>query len=195
MQETKDKTNLLFTVPNCISLSRIIIIPFFLWLLMSGKSTAALIVFTAAALTDLLDGMAARILRQKSKLGALLDPAGDKLLMTAALIGLSIPNLDLPNSIPLWLTTLIIGRDLFIVGSAFILYKTRGQNRFPPSFLGKITTFTQMSLLVLILLLNAVNKTSGALLWAFILTAVLTLLSWMQYCYIGIKMWKISFKQ
>jgi len=194
MQKIKGKKNYFFTVPNLISLSRIIIIPYFLWLLIAGKTTAALIVFTAAALTDLLDGLAARMLRQKSKLGALLDPAGDKLLMTAALIGLSIPSLDLPNLIPLWLTTLIIGRDLFIVSSAFILYKTRGQSSFPPSLLGKITTFTQMSVLVLVLLLNAAQKTSGLLLLAYILTAALTLLSWIQYCYVGIKMRKISFK-
>lgn len=187
MQKIKDKKNYFFTVPNLISLSRIIIIPYFLWLLIEGKTTAALIVFTAAALTDLLDGLAARMLRQKSKLGALLDPAGDKLLMTAALIGLSIPGLDLPNLIPLWLTILIIGRDLFIVSSAFILYKTRGQSSFPPSLLGKITTFTQMSVLVLVLLLNAAQKTSGPLLLAYIITAALTLLSWIQYCYVGIK--------
>lgn len=195
MQEEKDIKNSIFTVPNLISLSRILIIPFFLWLLVSGKTTAALIAFTVAALTDLLDGLAARILRQKSKLGALLDPAGDKLLMTAALIGLTLPSLDLPNLIPLWLTLIIIGRDIFIVGSAFFLYKTQGQRSFPPTLLGKLTTFTQMSVLVLVLLLNAANKTTLILPWTYILTAVLTILSWVQYISIGIKMQKTSSKR
>jgi len=195
MPEKQDKKQHIFTVPNCISISRILVIPSFLWLLTSGKTIAALVVFTAAALTDLLDGFAARVLKQKSKLGALLDPAGDKLLMTAALIGLTIPSLDLPNLIPLWLTVIIIGRDIFIVGSALILYKTRGQTSFPPSFLGKLTTFIQMSTLVLVLLLNALNKTTGVLLGAYILAAVLTILSWLQYCYIGVRIWKVSFKQ
>ncbi|MBN2244690.1 MAG: CDP-alcohol phosphatidyltransferase family protein [Candidatus Aminicenantes bacterium] len=195
MPEKKGPTDRIFTIPNLISLARIFIIPFFLWLLISSKPVAALAVFTAAALTDLLDGLAARLLRQKSKLGALLDPAGDKLLMTAALIGLSLPSLDLPNLIPLWLTVIIIARDLFIVGSALFLYKTQGQSSFPPTFLGKLTTFTQMSVLVLVLLCNAANKTALILNWTYVLAAGLTILSWLQYGYIGLKLRKISFKR
>jgi cardiolipin synthase (CMP-forming) len=195
MPEKKEPRDRIFTIPNIISLARIFIIPFFLWLLISGKTAAALATFTAAALTDLLDGMAARLLRQKSKLGALLDPAGDKLLMTAALIGLTLPHLDLPNLIPLWLTVIIIGRDVFIVGSALFLYKTQGQTSFPPTFLGKLTTFTQMSVLVLVLVYNAVNKTAQILTWTYILTAGLTILSWLQYVGIGIKLRNIAFKQ
>lgn len=182
--------NRILTIPNLISIARILAIPFLIWLLNKGDHLAALILFTAAALTDLLDGIAARVLKQKSKLGALLDPAGDKLLMTAALIALCIPSFNLTNTIPLWLALSIIGRDLLIVGSAVFLYKTKNITSFPPTFLGKTSTFTQMGVLFLVMLLNALKESSALLNWLYILTLILTIGSGFQYGISGLRMIK-----
>ena len=89
----------ILTVPNLITFLRIGLIPLFLCYMIQHDQRKALIVFFIAASTDLLDGIAARLLKQKSKIGALLDPAGDKLLMMAAMIALSIGAISSPNVI------------------------------------------------------------------------------------------------
>jgi len=175
----------LFTIPNFISIARILIIPFFLVMLIQNNKLGALIVFFIAASTDFLDGIAARLLNQKSKLGALLDPAGDKLLMTAGIVALSLPSLSSPNVIPIWLTVAVIGRDLYIVWGAFMMYRRIGRKTFPPLVTGKISTVCQMSVLVLVLLLNTLNVSPPFLLWFYLLTLVFTILSGIQYTRLG----------
>ena len=180
----------LFTIPNFISIARILLIPLFLVMLIQDNKLGALVVFFIAASTDFLDGLAARLLNQKTKLGALLDPAGDKLLMLSGIIALSLPSLSSPNVIPIWLTIAVIGRDLYIVWGAFMLYKRIGRQTFPPIITGKISTVCQMSMLVLVLLLNTQNSSPPFLLWFYLLTLVFTLFSGIQYTYIGNQMAK-----
>ena len=180
----------LFTIPNFISISRILLIPLFLVMLIQNNKLGALIVFFIAASTDFLDGIAARLLNQKSKLGALLDPAGDKLLMTAGIIALSLPSLSSPNVIPLWLTIAVVGKDLYIVWGAFMMYKRIDRKTFPPIFTGKVSTVCQMSVLVLVLLLITQNTSPPFLLWFYILTLVFTILSGIQYTRLGIQIAK-----
>jgi len=180
----------LFTIPNFLSISRILLIPLFFVMLIQDNKLGALIVFFIAASTDFLDGIAARLLNQKSKLGALLDPAGDKLLMTAGIIALSLPSLSSPNVIPIWLTIAVIGRDLYIVWGVFMLYKRIGHKTFPARITGKISTICQMSVLVLVLLLNTQNISPPFLLWFYLLTLIFTLLSGIQYTHIGFQMAK-----
>ena len=182
----------LFTIPNLLSVSRILLIPIFLGMLIQNNKMGALIVFFIAASTDFLDGIAARLLNQKSNIGALLDPAGDKLLMTAGVIALSLPSLSSPNVIPIWLTIAIIGRDLYIVWGAFMLYKRIDRKTFPPLLTGKISTVCQMSVLVLILLLNTRNITAEFLIWFYLLTLIITLISGIQYTHLGRQMAKTS---
>ena len=122
----KQKEERFWTVPNFFSMLRIFLIPLFLYMLLQNKALHAMIVFLFASSTDVLDGMTARIWDQKTKIGGLLDPAADKLLMTTAIIILSIPSVSQPNTIPLWLTVAIIGRDIAIVSAAFLMYKLRG---------------------------------------------------------------------
>lgn len=180
----------LFTIPNVLSIARILLIPLFLIMLIQNNKMGALIVFFIAASTDFLDGIAARLLNQQSNLGALLDPAGDKLLMTAGIIALSLPSLSSPNVIPIWLTVTIVGRDLYIVWGAFMLYKRIGRRTFPPIVTGKIATVCQMSVLVLVLLLNTLNMSPWYLLWFYLLTLVFTVLSGIQYTLMGRQMAK-----
>ncbi|TET69373.1 MAG: CDP-alcohol phosphatidyltransferase family protein [Candidatus Aminicenantes bacterium] len=183
----KEEKNSLLNLPNILSLLRILLIPVFLALMIRGKVMEASAVFFFAGFTDVLDGFAARLLHQRTKIGALLDPAGDKLLMTSAFIVLTIPSLNSPHIIPLWLTIAVISRDLFIVSSAFALYKLRGQKTFLPSLWGKSSTVCQFMVLILVLFFNSFQISFPYLRLLYFLTLALTLLSGMHYSYIGFR--------
>src|SRR4029453_1731927 len=103
------------TPANQLTLLRMILIPAFVILVLYGYLGWALIVFATAGITDGLDGLIARWSGQKTQLGAWLDPMADKLLLMTTFILLSLPGLDLSNRLPLWLTVLIITRDVGIV--------------------------------------------------------------------------------
>lgn len=190
----KEDKNSLLNIPNILSLLRILLIPVFVVLMIQRKIVAASAVFFFAGFTDVLDGFAARLLHQKTKIGALLDPAGDKLLMTSAFIVLTIPSLNFPHIIPLWLTIAVISRDLFIVSSAFALYKLRGQKSFPPSLLGKSSTVCQFMVLILVLLFNSFQISFPYLSLLYFLTLALTLLSGLHYSYIGFRIMSVPRK-
>ncbi|MBM3296061.1 MAG: hypothetical protein FJY83_00500 [Candidatus Aminicenantes bacterium] len=165
-------------VPNILSLGRIALVPVFVWSAVARRPLAAFLVFSAAALTDFLDGLAARLLRQKTKLGLFLDPAADKLLMTAAFVVCSFPAVSRPNAVPAALTAVVIGRDLAIVIGAWVLYRAAAVKSFPPSLWGKISTICQMVCLFLVLLCNALGlRPAGLLSAAFLLTLAATLVS------------------
>jgi cardiolipin synthase len=183
-----------WNVPNFFSMLRIFLIPVFLYMLLQKKILWALIVFLCASATDILDGMTARIWDQKTNIGGLLDPAADKLLMTAAIIILSIPSVSEPNTIPAWLMLAIIGRDVTIVSAAFVMYKWRGHTKFPPSFLGKASTVCQMGTILCVLLFNVLVKTPAFLPSLYILTFVLTILSGWGYGLRGIRSLKDSYR-
>jgi cardiolipin synthase (CMP-forming) len=101
-----------------------------------------------------LDGFIARFANQQSLLGAYLDPAADKILLTSAYVALSIPSLNHGVEIPVWITVLVIARDVLLVVVALILYLAAGVRRFPPSMLSKINTVVQV-LAVLVVLVSA----------------------------------------
>jgi len=179
MKEEKRET--VCTVANFFSLLRILLIPLFLYMLINQEVLQALVVFFVASSTDLLDGMAARVWNQKTKIGGLLDPAADKLLMAASIIVLSIKSVSQPNTIPLWLTVIIISRDLAIATSALVLYKRIGQKRFPPSVWGKASTVCQMGIVFLVLLFNVLQTAPSFMIWLYVLTLFFTFVSGVQY--------------
>lgn len=190
----KQKEERFWTVPNFFSMLRIFLIPVFLYMLLQNKVFQAMIVFLFASTTDILDGMTARIWDQKTKIGGLLDPAADKLLMTAAIIILSIPSISQPNTIPLWLTVAIIGRDIAIVSAAFMIYKLRDHTKFPPSLIGKTSTVCQMGVILCVLLLNVLDRTPAFLSLLYILTVALTIISGFGYGLRGIRLFKGSYR-
>jgi len=190
MEGSKQKN---FNLPNSISLSRVLLIPVFLYMIMNHRSTGAFTVFLIASSTDFLDGIAARMLNQRTKLGALLDPASDKLFMTSAFIILSIHALNSPNVIPLWLTIGVIGRDVIIVIGSFYLFLRIGQKTFPPTIVGKSSTVCQFTVLCVVLLLNMLQSHAPQLLWLYFLTLALTLISGYQYVRIG-QSWNSEYK-
>ena len=129
-----------FTLANQLTLLRMLLIPAFVILTLYGEFGWALTTFGVAAITDLLDGLAARASGQKSEFGAWLDPAADKLLLVTTFIVLTLPNIGLVNRLPLWLTILVISRDVGIVLTVAIVNLAVGPRTFKPSPLGKLAT-------------------------------------------------------
>ena len=146
------------TYPNLLTCLRIVVVPIFVFLVIQNRPTAALVLFVAAGLTDGLDGLLARRLGQKTPLGSILDPAADKLLVTAALVTLSVPSLQLAVPIPIWLTATSILRDVLIGAIVLVLYLSAAQTSFPPSTLGKWTTAAFLVTIGLALLGNVVGS-------------------------------------
>src|SRR6185503_9544146 len=116
------------------------LIPAFVLLVLYGYLGAALVTFLVAGLTDALDGLIARMAGQGTSLGAWLDPMADKLLLVTAFIVLTLPEVQLTNHLPLWLTIVVISRDVVIIGVVAIVNLAVGPRTFRPSLLGKATT-------------------------------------------------------
>jgi len=130
------------TPANQLTLLRVVLIPAFVILVVYGYLGWALVVFGTAGLTDALDGLLARWSGQKTSLGAWLDPMADKLLLVTTFVVLTIPGLGLANRLPIWLTVLIISRDVVIVLTVAIVNLAIGPRTFRPSIYGKIATAT-----------------------------------------------------
>jgi len=145
------------TLPNALTLLRILAIPFFAIALWYGHHWQACILFAAAGFTDLLDGLIARTFNQRSDLGAILDPAADKLLMTTAFILLAWRTDGMTAPIPVWVAILAITRDLVISFYAFASVDRLSDSKFHPSLLGKLSTAMQLIAVSLGLLFNAMG--------------------------------------
>ncbi len=172
------------TIPNALTLLRILAVPFFAIAVWYNQLWEALAIFVAAGLTDLLDGWIARRFNQGSPLGAILDPAADKLLMTTAFILMALPKDHLKFPIPVWVAILSISRDVVISFLALLsLVQHIGLNR-RPSVLGKFTTGAQIVSLGVGLLANAQGPQAWqryALPWVYYVMAALVLASGIHY--------------
>jgi cardiolipin synthase len=175
---------MIWTIPNLLTLVRMGLVPVFIIFLVDGEPRRALAVFVIAGVTDALDGAIARFWKQKSLLGAYLDPIADKLLLMSGYVALSVPALNHGTPIPTWVTVLVIARDVLIVIVALVLYLAAGFRSFPPSWLSKITTGVQVAALVLVLLsavLSSLRSIDLAAAVALYLAAGLTVASGLDY--------------
>ncbi|MDP1831287.1 MAG: CDP-diacylglycerol--glycerol-3-phosphate 3-phosphatidyltransferase [Geothrix sp.] len=145
------------TLPNVLTLLRILAIPFFAIAVWYGHHWQACVIFAAAGFTDLLDGFIARTFNQRSDLGAVLDPAADKLLMTTAFILMAWRTQGMTAPIPVWVAMLAITRDLVISFYAFASVDRLSDSKFHPSFLGKLSTAMQLIAVSLGLFFNALG--------------------------------------
>lgn len=168
---------------NLLTMLRIIIAPCFVLLVSYGHPQLATLLFVLAGITDGLDGLLARKLKQNTPLGSLLDPIADKILITTAFITLTIPNLPLALHIPLRLTILAIVRDLLIALFALIIHLQTGHSRFPPSFLGKCTTASQLLTVGVCMLANFTARLNNVFPIIVYAALVLTVLSGVHYLY------------
>jgi cardiolipin synthase len=147
------------TTANKITILRILLIPFFvvelIYYRQSGAEVhrlAAILIFAFATIFDGVDGYIARRYRQKSELGAILDPLADKLLLVSGVVVLSFNHGKFLGQIPLWLTGTIIGRDLLLLIGIAVIRFTVGKVAVRTRFLGKIATVLQMIVVVWVLL-------------------------------------------
>ena len=148
------------TLANQLTFLRILLIPLFALLVAYGYPGGALIVFITAGATDALDGLIARRAHQRTSLGAWLDPMADKLLLVTAFVVLTLPGMALTNHVPLWLTILIISRDIVIVGVVAIVNLAIGHRTFRPSIWGKLATATYIMTSVVFMFFNYRRETS-----------------------------------
>ena len=131
--------NQLFTFANQLTLIRLGLIPFFVLSILDGQYTFALALLLAAAVSDGLDGFLARWLKQRTDLGAILDPLADKILISTAFVVLAIS-----GDVEWWVSVIVLGRDvlMILVGSVIVL--ATGFRIFAPTILGKLCTGAQM---------------------------------------------------
>lgn len=135
-------TSELFTPANLLTISRMVLVPIVALCMLYGHPGWALATFLVAALTDLLDGLIARWIGQQTTLGAWLDPMADKLLLLTVFVILTLPGFGLTHRLPVWLTVLVISRDVGIVLTVTVINLAVAPRTFSPSPLGKLATAT-----------------------------------------------------
>lgn len=159
-----------WTVPNLLSVLRLLGVPLFLWLILQPAFHGphldgwAILVLALAGLTDYLDGKIARAFHQTSRIGTLLDPAADRLYILATLVGLAWRDI-----IPIWLVVILVGRDVLMAIPLAVL-RRHGYGPPPVHFMGKAATFNLLYAFPLLLLGDghgALNDVAGAIGWAF----------------------------
>src|SRR5918999_2896284 len=144
------------TVPNLLTVFRMVLIPVFVSLLFYQRFLLALAIFIVAGVTDGLDGLLARRFNQKSQLGTILDPIADKLMLVTAFVVLSMRSVfpqPVPSHLPIpfWVTIAVISRDVFIVVGAAAINIMTGFRGFRPSWLGKANTHVQIIAIAIIM--------------------------------------------
>ena len=170
------------TAANQLTLLRMLLVPPFVLTILYDMYGWALVTFLLAAITDMLDGLIARRTGQQTTLGAWLDPVADKLLIFSMVVVLTLPS-EAPNRLPLWLTVLIISRDVAIVTTVAVINLAVGRRTFKPSPLGKLATAVFLATGVAVLVANFVGRPL-AIVQAFIYAAlVITLASAVDYTF------------
>ncbi len=155
-----------WTIPNALSIARLLGVPLFLWLLLGPHADiAALVVLALSGISDYLDGKIARALGQTSQLGVLLDPAADRLYVLATLVAFAVRGL-----IPWWLVAILVGRDL-ILGLCLPVLRRHGYGPLQVHYLGKAATFNLLYAFPFLLLAEIVGGTAAQVIqpiaWAF----------------------------
>jgi cardiolipin synthase len=171
------------TIPNLITLVRIFLTPVFIIFITRGQYRHALAVFLLAGVSDLADGLIARLWQQRSPLGTYLDPLADKLLLSSTFLTLGIY-----HQIPAWLTALVLSRDITLALGALVLKLTDYPLVIRPSLAGKWTTTLQIACVLLVLIKNSWGLPPYLLGAWFILTGSLTAASGAHYIAGGLKL-------
>jgi cardiolipin synthase len=170
-------------LPNLLTLTRILLIPLFVILIINQSFSWALIIFALAGITDGIDGLIARITRQRTELGAYLDPIADKLLLSAGFITLAIIEM-----LPSWLAVIVIARDMIILLGILVMILTNYHPQIRPSLISKVTTTLQILTILLVLMVeygSIFRLLSKIVIYG---TTFFTILSGAHYIYIGTRM-------
>ncbi len=159
------------------------IIPVFVTAIIYGEFRIALYLFIGASVTDLLDGLLARLTNQRTELGTFLDPLADKILLVTSFILFSIY-----GWVPKWLTIAVISRDLIVVIGWLLLTVIFHTSKIEPVLTGKMAIASQMILLAYVLLSVTVSSVPPVYSYFVYFTAALTAISGVQYLYRGLKL-------
>jgi cardiolipin synthase len=168
-----------YTLANGLTALRIVLAPVFLVLYVEGDRMRALAAFAAAAATDVLDGLAARAMRQSTRLGAFLDPIADKFLAACALIALAAT-----GRLPWWLPVIVVTRDLAQLAGAAFLRTTHHAVPIAPTRIGKYATVAIAATVVVVLtgdLVYPAGEVSGFVIAFGLLAAECVAISFAQY--------------
>lgn len=168
-------------LPNLITLTRILLLPFFAVAIIYREYEYALYIFIAASISDLLDGLIARLTNQITYLGTILDPVADKFFLVTSFILMSNSGL-----VPKWLMIIVISKDLIVVAGCIILYFVTGNLKVKPSILGKLSSGVQFVLIGLVLLSKNTSFVTVPF-NLFYLVAIVTSLAGIHYAYSGLK--------
>lgn len=172
-----------FNIPNTLTLARIVIIPVFITSIIYSEYRYSLCLFLLAALTDMLDGLFARLTNQKTSLGTFLDPLADKFILVTSFILFAIY-----GWIPKWLAITVISRDIIVVIGWFLLYMITHNSNVEPVITGKIAIAFQFATLAYVLLKININSLPNVPDILLTLTAAVTALSGIQYIFKGFKL-------
>ena len=161
------------SIPNLITLARIIVVPVVVWAIASGQLRLAFLLFMAAAISDGVDGFLAKRFGMKTALGAYLDPLADKVLIVSIYVTLGITGV-----IPLWIVILVVSRDFMIVGAIILSWVVDRPVQIRPHFVSKLNTGVQIVFACLVLAVHGYSfHVEPVLTLVMVLVAVLTLLS------------------
>ena len=177
------------TPANQLTILRIVFVPLFIILIAYHEVGWAFSTFVAAGVTDVLDGIIARRFRQKTSIGAVLDPLADKLLMVSSILLLSFPQMGFMTVIPRWLAILIIFRDVFILLVSTIVVLMIGWRTFRPSPYGKASTAMQVLTVLAVLYVDWRHITVPELNILFYMTGLMTAFSGVHYLVRGLRQW------
>jgi len=173
-------------LPNGLTLVRLILAPFVIAAILSGRTALASVLFAAAAWTDILDGAAARRFGGMTRLGAYLDPIADKCLLSGVFLALAAV-----RQVPLWMVAIIFGRDLYILLASLVMMRFTAVRNFPPSLWGKLSTFAQILTVAVwmardLFPFELLDSLSYAMLWVCVALAIL---SGLHYTWRGVRLW------
>ena len=154
------------TLPNLLTVFRMVLIPVFVSMLFYQRFVWALAIFIAAGVTDGLDGVLARRFGQQSQLGRILDPIADKLMLVTSFIVLSTRGVfphPVPRHLPIpfWVTITVISRDVLIVVGAAAINMVTGFRGFRPSWPGKVSTVVQIVAIAAVILAAQLPSGTG----------------------------------
>lgn len=161
------------SIPNLITLARILCVPLIVWAITAGEMMGAFLLFLAAGVSDAVDGFLAKRFNMASELGGYLDPLADKALIVSIYVALGITGV-----LPRWLVILVVSRDIMIVGGVMLTWLMGHPMRMRPHPVSKANTVAQIFLASLVLAALAFRFDADLLLAASIAAvAILTLLS------------------
>ena len=170
-------------IPNLLTLARIAAVPVLILFLYEGRYGAALTVFVLAGITDGLDGWIAKRFKCVTRLGSILDPLADKILIVSTYV-----MLVLAGDLPFWLILLIGFRDLGIIAGVLVLNTLNGHVQMQPSLLSKVNTFLQISLVILVMVERigfiTLESVAEILLWFVAVTTVASAIHYVYFWFI-----------